>query len=153
MLHYVKGNILNSLCKALINPVNCQGVMGAGLAKEFKLAYPEMYENYKVECENKTLGPGGFYCFQDETGKLIICLATKNKWKEPSKMAWIEQGLATLGWWITYQRIHSIAIPAIGCGLGGLDWDEVKQKIEETHEKHWKSILVEVYVPEGHEIK
>lgn len=130
----MKPNIFNSGCQAIVNPVNCIGVMGAGLALAFARRYPEMLPSYVQACKSKTLRPGKFHLYQADD-YLVINFPTKDD-LSPSKMEYIEKGLITLSAFCTAYSIESIAIPALGCGLGGLDWDEVKPLIEEAFEGH-----------------
>lgn len=111
---------------AIVNPVNCVGVMGGGLAKQFRDRYPEMLCEYNRICYEKRLKPGGTYVFFDEkTDTHIINVATKNHWKNPSQYSYIVDGLFNINFEIRKYRIRSICIPKIGCGLGGLDWNIV----------------------------
>lgn len=141
------GNIFDSNCQALVNPVNCYGNNGAGLAKQFKIKFPE-YDLKHIEiCKNKILIPGSVYSYQlYDKPKWIIDFATKNHWRNPSELEWIELGLDNLIQEIYNKNIESIAIPALGSGLGKLDWIyEVKpvilKKLSEIN------ILIEVYEP------
>ena len=146
MIEYVTGNIFNSGCFAAINPVNCVGVMGAGLAKQFKEKYPEMFKQYKEDCMSKKITLGQNYIWINpnsfrsdirctDYGEFaeIICMPTKNHWKDSSELSWIILALQDLRNYITinYGSGCSIAIPKIGCGLGGLNWEfQVKPEIE-----------------------
>ena len=144
MIEYVTGNIFDSGCFAAINPVNCVGVMGAGLAKQFKERYPEMFKKYKEECGSKRMHLGQNYIWTNPTSFYsnrtnynefaeIICMPTKNHWKDSSDLSWIILALKNLRDYITinYSPSCSIAIPKIGCGLGGLNWEtQVKPEIE-----------------------
>lgn len=117
--------------EALVNPVNCVGVMGKGLALEFKKRFPLNFEQYKTECKQKKLIPGrSLSICKSEPGVLIINFPTKNHWKEPSHIEYIEMGLELLS-----KAIRVISMPRLGCGLGGLDWTKVRPFIYQKLEK------------------
>ena len=133
MIRYVTGDIFSvaSVVHALVNPVNCKGVMGKGLALAFKSAYPSNYEAYRQYCGDGKLIPGGLFCyFDEERRKWIVNFATKDDWRDLSKLDWVIGGLAALHLWMMDQNIQRIAIPALGAGLGGLLWGDVKRCIE-----------------------
>ncbi len=122
---------------ALVNPVNCIGVAGKGLAAEFKLLYPDNFRVYKKACDSGELRIGKVYWFRKtwdalEKELMIINFPTKDHWRYPSRMEYIEKGLEDLKRLIVQERIKTIAIPALGCGLGGLDWHKVKPLIVEA---------------------
>ncbi len=121
-------NIFDSRCQAIVNPVNCVGIMGAGLAKQFKLRYPLNFNKYQSVCNSGLLQIGKCYTVE-ETGVLIINFPTKNHWKNPSQLNFISLGMDALIKHIDKFKIKSIAIPALGCGLGGLEPESVKQII------------------------
>lgn len=120
MIKYVKGNILESDAEALVNPVNCVGVMGAGLAKQFKAKYPEMFDKYKELCKQGKFHGGHIHIYQIKgKRRFIINFATKVHWKDKAKLDYIKFGLGTLVYFLKYTPlIKSIAIPALGCGDG-----------------------------------
>ena len=134
MIHYVKGNLLESEAEALVNTVNTVGVMGKGIALQFREAFPHNYRVYKNACRNKEFHIGDVLIVEDSNltsgSKLIVNFPTKTHWKRPSEYSYIEQGLATLRNEIVNRHIHSIAIPPLGSHNGGLDWLRVKQMIE-----------------------
>ncbi len=132
MLEERQGSIFNAPCRVLVNPVNCEGIMGKGLALEFKQRFPDAFESYRQACVRKELKPGALHDFWLEGGRRIVHFPTKTLWRSPSKMAYIEAGLPVLVEWVQMNAIESIAIPALGCGLGGLSWHAVKQRIEEA---------------------
>jgi len=150
MIKYIQGDIFGSFCEALVNPVNCLGVMGAGLAKQFKQRYPKMFEEYKGVCYRKELTPGHLHVWwgdldQEQPQQVIINLATKNDWRFPSQLGWVQEGLWTLRETLEASHIRSVAIPPLGCGLGGLRWEDVRSAIE--NEFADSDISVEVYEP------
>lgn len=146
-IHIKKGNIFDSKAQGFINPVNCVGVMGAGLAKQFKDRHPDNYMAYELACANKSVLTGRMFVFKPEIGpKYIINFPTKRHWKSKSKMEYIETGLYDLVKIIKTYNISSIAIPAIGSGLGGLKWTDVENKII-TILSDSENIDIEIYAP------
>lgn len=131
MIQFIKGNIFESKAQALVNAVNTVGVMGGGIALEFKNRFPKNYQQYKKQCEERTFRTGNLICV-NENDKVIINFPTKEHWKNPSEYTYIETGLSVLKKYISENKIASIAIPALGCGLGGLQWKKVKPMIEES---------------------
>jgi O-acetyl-ADP-ribose deacetylase (regulator of RNase III) len=120
-----KDDILTHNSEYIVNPVNCVGVMGKGLALQVKLKYPNVFRVYKEAC-NKGLVKVGKMLVVDN----IINFPTKQDWRNPSKLEWIESGLKDLRQLIIDRNIQSISIPKLGCGLGGLDWHDVKPLID-----------------------
>lgn len=120
-------SIFYSNAQALVNPVNCVGIMGKGLALEFKRRYPNNFASYQRACA-VGLEIGNLHTCEED-GKLIINFPTKKHWKAPSKYEYILEGLLTLAELIKQKQIKSIAIPRLGCGLGGLDWNIVRKMI------------------------
>ena len=119
------GNMFESDVKTLVNTVNCVGVMGKGIAAEFKKKYPKMFDEYTAMCECGIVKPGLPYYYTDLTGASILNFPTKDHWRSPSRLSYIISGLK----WFreNYQSlgITSIAFPPLGCGNGGLDWEMV----------------------------
>lgn len=118
-------NILNADVEVLVNTVNCVGVMGKGIAKEFKDKYPDMYKDYTERCSQKQVYPGEPYIFSVGKEKKVINFPTKEHWRSPSKLEYIEKGL---DWFVNNYKqlnIKSVAFPPLGCGNGGLSWDNV----------------------------
>ncbi len=133
MIRYATGDLLRADVQALVNAVNTVGVMGKGIALQFKEAFPENLLAYEDACRRGVVEIGRM--FVTETGHLdgprwIINFPTKKDWRHPSKMEYVSLGLVDLVRVIHERGIKSIALPALGCGLGGLDWIEVKQAIE-----------------------
>ena len=147
MITFVSGNIFNAETQALVNPVNTVGVMGAGLAKQFKERFPENYELYRKACFTKELTVGKVYATKSNigSGPWIVNFPTKKDWRNPSEFEWVAQGLADLRIWTDQQHIQSIAVPPLGCGLGGLPWGPVLHEIEK-HFAH-SSTMALVYAP------
>ena len=129
MIKKIKGNIFNTNWEAIVNPVNCMGIMGKGLALEFKLLYPSMMDKYLKFCENKELEIGKISIIKEEN-KRIILFPTKKNYSLPSKMEYLEKGLLKIKECYKEKRIKSIAFPQIGSGLGGLNWIEVEKLID-----------------------
>lgn len=135
MIHFVNGNILESDAEALINTVNLVGVMGKGIALQFKNAFPDNFAAYKKACTTKEIAIGHLLVFESLTSerkKLIINFPTKTDWWKSSEYEYIAKGLADLLRIIDKYDIKSIAIPPLGAGNGGLDWNKVKSMIIET---------------------
>lgn len=132
MIDFKTGDILQADVEALVNTVNCVGIMGRGVALQFKNAFPENFESYKVACARSEVQPGKMFVY--ETGeftnpKYIINFPTKRHWRGKSRMEDIESGLRALVEEIRTRRIRSIAIPPLGSGLGGLNWADVRKRI------------------------
>ena len=134
MITMITGNLLETNAEALVNPVNTVGVMGKGIALQFKEAFSHNYEEYRTACKNKTFNIGDILVKNDFNSllgnKLIINFPTKKHWKQPSEYSYIESGLQSLAKYIKDNDVKSIAIPPLGCGNGGLDWNIVKPMIE-----------------------
>ncbi len=133
MIKFTKGNIINADIEALINTVNCVGIMGKGLALQFKMAFcKEYFIDYQRACKNKKLVPGKVLVWNTHKSvnpKYIINFPTKLDWREKSNYEYIENGLESLKEEIKKLNIRSIAIPPLGCSLGGLKWEKVKNII------------------------
>jgi O-acetyl-ADP-ribose deacetylase (regulator of RNase III) len=133
MINYTTGNLLEAPAEALVNTVNTVGVMGKGVALMFKEAFPENFKAYAAACKRHELKVGQVFVVErrDLMGpRWIINFPTKEHWRSPSKIQWIDEGLEDLRRIIIANRIRSIAIPPLGSGNGGLDWNEVKPRIE-----------------------
>jgi O-acetyl-ADP-ribose deacetylase (regulator of RNase III) len=131
MLIFKSGDLFSSSATVLVNPVNCVGVMGAGLAQVFRQKYPDMVNMYQHECWFNDLCPGKLYIWDDPSGITVVNFPTKVHWKQPSEYAYIELGLFALRDYLEIKDPVSVAIPALGCGLGGLEWDRVVPMIKE----------------------
>lgn len=133
-IHYIRCSIfdLEKRVQTLVNPVNCRGAMGKGLAKQFKERYPAMFEAYGQRCTEGKLTVGRLYLWRpSRTGATwILHFPTKDAWNKPSTLAIIEAGLKRLLEIYQEAEISSIAFPLLGCGEGGLDWAEVQPLME-----------------------
>lgn len=151
MIKYTKGDIFSSHADALVNSVNCVGVMGRGVALQFKNAFPANFQAYAAACDRGEVQPGRMFVF--ETGQLtpprfIINFPTKRHWRGKSRIEDVESGLAALAIVIRERGITSVALPPLGSGLGGLNWTDVKQRIEVALQP-LDDVRVLVYEPSG----
>jgi O-acetyl-ADP-ribose deacetylase (regulator of RNase III) len=135
MIKYITGNIFDSSARALVNTVNTMGIMGKGIALQFKKNYPNNYKAYEAACKKGEVKVGKMFVTLDSSAasgeKLIINFPTKTDWKKPSEYKYIEDGLDNLTEVIKDYQIKSIAIPPLGAGNGGLNWEKVKKIIEQ----------------------
>jgi hypothetical protein len=118
-----------------VNPVNCAGAMGAGLAKQFREHYPDMMESYTKMCLFYTITPGSVHEYITRDGSIVMLFATKDNWRDKSKYKYITDGLTELRKIILKKyddKKYVIGIPALGCGLGGLEWNKVKPMIQDS---------------------
>ncbi|OAI63543.1 Appr-1-p processing protein [Ralstonia solanacearum] len=151
MIEYTSGNILHADVEALVNTVNCVGIMGRGIALQFKNAYPDNFAAYAAACKQEAVVPGRMFVYA--TGwlanpKYIINFPTKRHWKGKSRIEDIDAGLVDLCRVIRDREIQSIAIPPLGSGLGGLEWDDVRPRIERALSS-LEGVRVQVYEPNG----
>ena len=132
MIEFKTGDILSEDASALVNAVNCVGVMGKGVALRFKKAFPENFKAYAEACGNGQVAPGRMFVFETDefSPSYVINFPTKTHWSGKSRMEYIDDGLKDLRKEIRNRDIRSIAIPALGCGLGGLSWNEVRPRVE-----------------------
>jgi len=135
MIKYITGNILESNAQALVNTVNTVGIMGKGIALQFKKAYPNNFKAYVEACKREEISVGTLLVTHDNNTssgeKIIINFPTKKDWRKPSEYSYIEEGLSDLINIIKINQIKSIAIPPLGAGNGGLEWERVKKLIEQ----------------------
>lgn len=133
-MRFVKGNLLDAKVEALVNTVNTVGVMGKGIALMFKEAFPENFRLYEEACEAKQVRVGQMFVTENRTfegPRWIINFPTKKHWRQPSKLEWIVEGLSDLRRVIQEKGIRSIALPPLGSGNGGLDWNDVRPEIQQ----------------------
>ncbi|HET6841473.1 MAG TPA: macro domain-containing protein [Candidatus Angelobacter sp.] len=151
MIRLCRGDILHANAEALVNTVNCVGVMGRGIALQFRKAFPENYSAYKAACEKHQVQPGKMLVFdlnRLENPRFIINFPTKRHWKGKSNISDIKSGLKSLADEIRCRQIESVAIPPLGCGLGGLDWQEVRPLIEQAF-ADVPNVRAFIYEPSG----
>ena len=129
MLHYVRMNLFDSPAQTLVNAVNTVGVMGKGVAKDFKLRYPEMYKRYREHCKAGRFQTGMLWLYKTPN-KWVLNFPTKRHWRSASKLQWIEQGLSKFALTYSDRGVESISFPMLGCGNGGLDWQDVQPLME-----------------------
>lgn len=150
MIEHKTGNLLDAQAEALVNTVNTVGVMGKGIALQFRQAFPENYEAYRKACEHEEVQPGRVFVF--DTGKLypryIINFPTKRHWKGKAKIEDVQSGLVDLIATVKRLGIKSIAVPPLGCGNGGLRWEQVQPLIE-TAFAEVPDVGVLLYGPDG----
>ncbi len=151
MIKYKSGDILKEETEALVNTVNCVGVMGRGIALQFKKFFPENFKAYTAACKYGEVQPGKMFVFK--TGELtnphyIINFPTKRHWRGASRMDDIESGLCALSEEIRKHKIQSIAIPPLGSGMGGLDWPQVRSRIEMAFQE-FDDVQIAIYEPQG----
>jgi len=141
MIKYFEGTVFNVKCEAMVNTINCVGVMGAGIALEFALRYPNMYNDYIQRCKGKEVNVGRVYAYK-EKDTMIINFPTKWHFKYPSPLSWIEQGLKDFANKYKEYNIKSVAFPKLGTLNGGLDWDKVRRIME----KYLQNLDIDVYI-------
>jgi O-acetyl-ADP-ribose deacetylase (regulator of RNase III) len=153
-LIFKQGNIFETSCETIVCPVNCFGIMGAGLAKSFrdKKEFEDQNKEYREACVKGVMSPGSILYttrrpWKLEVGKDVIYFPTKMDWRDDSKMEWVENGLLNLVRAMQYYSIPSIALPAVGSGKGNLPWPSVEMIIKTIFENDGQSRLVEVYLP------
>lgn len=145
MIHFIRGNLFNSQAQALVNTVNCVGVMGKGIAYQFKRAFPVSSAEYMARCRRHEVRLGevtGTY----ESGRWIIQFPTKQHWKSFSQLSDVEAGLRSLRRFLEAHKIRSVAVPPLGCGNGGLAWQDVRGLIV-RYLDGVPDLTVEVYEP------
>lgn len=147
MIRVLIGDIFQSKAETIVNTVNCVGIMGKGIAAQFKKQFPAMYEDYKKRCDDGYVQVGKPYLYSDKSGISIINFPTKNHWRSPSQLNDIIHGLNSFITHVKEWRVTSIAMPPLGCGNGGLEWSIVGplmyQKLSGLH------IPIEIYAPYG----
>lgn len=151
MITYGSGDLLRADTEALVNTVNCVGVMGKGIALQFKRRYPEMFTAYEKACKRGEVTIGKMFVV--DTGQLdgpkhIINFPTKKHWRAPSKLAYIDAGLIDLIRVIRELNIASVAVPPLGVGNGGLDWEDVEQRLVSAFQQ-LPDVDAVIYPPSG----
>lgn len=151
MIEYARGNLLLAEAEALVNTVNTVGVMGKGIALQFKQAYPDNFEAYEKACKRKEVAPGRMFVFERHVlhgPRLIINFPTKRHWRHPARLSDIKSGLQDLVHVLREEKVSSVALPPLGCGNGGLDWSSVRPLIEQALSE-LPVIRVLLFAPEG----
>ena len=128
MIQFTRGNVFAQPADAIVNPVNCVGVMGRGLALQFKRRHPDAFRAYRRASAERRVRPGRMFMFETgcERPRWIVHFPTKRHWRDRSTIGDIEAGLRDLAAAVERHGIRSVAIPPLGCGLGGLDWRAVR---------------------------
>lgn len=129
-LIWTEGNLLDSQAQGLVNPVNCVGVPGAGLAKQFRDRWPVQVGEYVTFCREGRMKPGLVHDAVLPDGRRILSIATKRHWSSPSRIRDVDLGLAALKEYLDTTGLISVALPALGCGLGGLDKLAVARRVK-----------------------
>lgn len=142
MLTYIEGNLFLSTAQTLVNTVNTAGVMGKGIARDFKSFYPTMFAEYKRACDAGTLVMGSLLLYRT-AHKWVLNFPTKRHWRQASRLSDIEQRLETFQRTYAEQGISSIAFPQLGCGQGGLDWES---EVRPLMERYLGALPVDVFV-------
>ena len=146
MILYVKGNLLQSPAQVLVNTVNTVGVMGRGIALEFKRLFPEMYRQYRELCERGQFGIGMLWLYKSPN-KWVLNFPTKKHWRNPSRVEYVEAGLRKFVNSYADLGVHSIAFPALGCGNGQLDFET---QVKPLMEKYLRQLPIEVFIYAPH---
>lgn len=141
MIKYIEGDIFKSPAQVIVNTVNTVGVMGKGIALSFKQRYPKMFEQYKKVCDKHQLTIGKLMLVY-EADYWLLLFPTKESWRNPSKIEYIEKGLMKFVQTYADKGITSAAFPKLGCGNGGLDWKEVKPLME----KYLNKLPIDIYI-------
>ncbi|MEA5516853.1 macro domain-containing protein, partial [Nodularia sp. UHCC 0506] len=142
MLHYTDTTVFNVNAQTIVNTINCVGVMGAGLALEFQLRFPEMERDYIERCRRKEAKVGRPYLYKNYETVWILNFPTKIHWKYPSKIEWIEEGLKYFSNYYQKGGITSVAFPKLGCSNGGLTWRDVSPLME----KYLQNLDIDVFI-------
>lgn len=142
MILYVKGDMFESPAQVLVNTVNTVGVMGKGIALDFKRLFPEMFEEYRQLCEMRKLSIGTLWLYKTPN-KWVLNFPTKKHWREPSRLEYIEAGLKKFAGSYARMGIHSIAFPALGCGNGQLDFST---QVQPLMERYLRNLPVDVFI-------
>jgi O-acetyl-ADP-ribose deacetylase (regulator of RNase III) len=151
VIELTQGDILKADAEALVNTVNCVGIMGRGIALQFRKTFPENFKAYEAACKANQVQPGKMFVYDLNrlyNPRFIINFPTKRHWKGKSRLEDIKSGLADLIDFVQQQQIRSIAVPPLGCGLGGLNWEEVRPLIIESFQSA-PEVAVLLFEPAG----
>lgn len=151
MIEYKQGDLLASDTEAIVNTVNCVGVMGRGIALQFKKQFPDNHAHYEAACKRNEVVPGKMFVYETKSiinPRFIINFPTKRHWRGASRIEDIETGLTDLVEIIRARNIASIAVPPLGCGLGGLDWSAVRPRMESAFAR-LSGVNIAIFEPNG----
>jgi O-acetyl-ADP-ribose deacetylase (regulator of RNase III) len=151
MIQYKTGDIIAEDVEALVNTVNCVGIMGRGVALQFKNAFPDNFKAYEAACRRGEVQPGHMFVFETNqltNPRLIINFPTKRHWRGKSRIEDIEAGLEALVHEIRSRHVRTLAIPPLGSGLGGLNWSDVRLRIEQAL-RDLSDVAIVVFEPSG----
>lgn len=152
LIKFITGDLFASGAECLVNTVNCEGYMGKGIAYQFKVKFPENNKSYVKACKNGSLRPGSLHVFVED-GITIINFPTKDRWREKSRLSYIETGLDEFLKALPELHVKSIAIPPLGCGNGGLQWSVVKKLLEEKLNGVGAEYTFLIYEPGGNYVQ
>ena len=142
MITYVDFSLFDSPCKVLVNTVNTVGVMGKGIAKEFKDIYPDMFTEYQILCERGQIDIGNLWIYPT-SNKWVMNFPTKKSWRSPSKPEYLEAGLQKFARIYQEARIASVSFPMLGCGNGELDWES---HVKPLMERYLRPLPIEIFI-------
>jgi O-acetyl-ADP-ribose deacetylase (regulator of RNase III) len=141
MITYVAGSLFDSPAQVLVNTINTEGVMGKGIALQFRKIFPEMFAEYQTLCEQGQIDIGKLWIYK--TGhKWVLNFPTKRSWRQPSRLEYVEAGLKKFGSEFSELNLQSIAFPALGCGNGELDWNDVQPLME----KYLRALPLDIFI-------
>lgn len=143
MIIYKRASIFEATTQTKVNTVNCVGVMGKGIALDYKKKYPNMFNSYKKICNKKLMNIGLLQLWKENDSDWILNFPTKYHWKNPSKLEYLEKGLQKFVEIYKDKGITSITFPQLGCQNGGLDWES---EVKPLMEKYLNDIDIEVHV-------
>jgi len=141
-VEYRTGNLFSTEAPAIAQGCNCQGLMGAGIAVQFQRRYPEMYQEYRTRCKTGLFNPGDVWAWKEEGvpgAKLILNLGTQDYPGPHARTEWLEEALKKA---LALPGLTSVALPRIGCGLGGLEWEKVQEVIERLGKSSSVTLIV-----------
>ena len=143
MIRELNGDLFDSRADIIGHGVNTHGVMGAGIAVAFKNRYPDMYERYKAICEQNLLVPGEVYFYVPESGPVVANIASQDKPGPNARYGWAMNAIGKVIDYAEHYNLNTIAIPRIGCGIGGLDWKSMRYELASRF--HDRSVDIEVW--------
>jgi len=141
-------DIVTAATPALVNTVNCVGVMGAGVALRFKQRWPSIMPPYQAACRAGEIRPGHLWVRSLDKGQLMVAMATKDHWRQPSHYGWVLQGLVRLKRFLETEGLPDCALPPPGCGHGGLEWSVVHEMVELVFDDWQGTLQMTIEKPE-----